>query len=69
MADKASGQGFCDYESDSEHHRKKAAFANPCALNMIKSFIAFKVPNLIESSHSLDSLRLEFNWFQKKKKT
>lgn len=35
---------------------------------MIKSFIAFKVPNLIESSHSLDSLRLEFNWFQKKKR-
>lgn len=34
---------------------------------MIKSFIAFKVPNLIESSHPLDSLRLESNLFKKKK--
>lgn len=34
---------------------------------MIKSFIAFKVPNLIESSHPLDSPRLEFNLFKEKK--
>lgn len=41
------------------------AFANQCALNMIKDSIAFKVPNLIDSSHPLDSLRLESNLFQK----
>lgn len=32
MAEKASGSGFCDQESDSELHKAKVVFANQYAL-------------------------------------